>query len=358
MAQVVEPMAYGRSTGLSPLSVIVAAIFWAWLWGPVGLVLSMPLTLCLVVLGRHVERLSFLDVLLGDRPALTPVESFYNRMLAGHVDEVQDDAEQLLKACSLSAYYDEVAIQGLRLATADIERGVLTEAQTIRIVGGVNELLEELNDHDDGDADSQPGTVDRVGLLPAWQEPPAVLCVAGRGPLDEVASTLLAQLLGKHGLGARIVPHAAVSTRAAVAALDMAGVRTICLTYAGIAGTSSNLRYTVRRLRARNPTATIVVGLWPTDMLGDDRLRAAVAADVYAASLRETVAACFAQASGFANTSAAAAVSAGPGEFETDAGRSGTLPRSDPDGAVGKQGRAAAAVASDTPDADGDGLLH
>ncbi len=289
MAQVVEPMAYGRSTGLSPLSVIVAAIFWAWLWGPIGLVLSMPLTLCLVVLGRHVERLEFLDVLLGDRPALTPVESFYNRMLAGHVDEVQDDAEQLLKDCSLSAYYDEVAIPGLRLATVDIERGVLTEAQTTRIVGGVGELLEELNDHEDGDAA-------RVALPPAWQELSAVLCVAGRGPLDEVASTLLAQLLGKHGLGARVVPHAAVGARAAVATLDMAGVRTICLTYAGIAGTSSNLRYTVRRLRARNPTATIVVGLWPAEMAGDGRLRAAVAADVYAASLRDMVAACLAQA--------------------------------------------------------------
>jgi predicted PurR-regulated permease PerM len=75
VGQAIEPMMYGRGTGLSPLAVVVAAIFWSWLWGPIGLILSMPLTLCLVVLGRHVERLEFLEVLLGDRPALTPVES-------------------------------------------------------------------------------------------------------------------------------------------------------------------------------------------------------------------------------------------------------------------------------------------
>ncbi len=328
MAQVVEPMAYGHSTGLSPLSVIVAAIFWGWLWGPVGLILSMPLTVCLMILGRHVDRLTFLDVLLGDRPALMPAESFYNRMLAGHLDEVQDDAEQLLKSCSLSAYYDDVVIPGLRLATVDIGRNVLTEAQTARIIGGVGELLEELSDHVDSDPVPKPanagpadpaaappeqpqpqtvGAVDPGGLPPAWREPAAVLCVAGRGPLDELASAMLAQLLGKHGLGARVVPHAAIGARAAVAALDMAGVRMVCLTYAGIAGTSSHLRYTVRRLRVRNPTATILVGLWPADVAGDDRLRAAVAADAYCASLRDTVAACLTQASGPAEAGAMAA---------------------------------------------------
>ena len=97
MGQVVEPLVYGHSTGLSPFAVVLAATFWTWLWGPIGLILSTPLTLCLVVLGRHVARLEFFDVLLGDRPALTPVESFYQRMLAGDPDEVRDQAEVLLK---------------------------------------------------------------------------------------------------------------------------------------------------------------------------------------------------------------------------------------------------------------------
>ncbi|HQT61466.1 MULTISPECIES: AI-2E family transporter [unclassified Acidiphilium] len=320
MGQVIEPMAYGHSTGLSPLSVVVAAIFWSWLWGPVGLILSMPLTLCLVILGRHVDRLKFLDVLLGDRSALTPVESFYNRMLAGRLDEVQDDAEQLLKSCTLSAYYDEVAIPGLRLATIDIERGVLTEAQTIRIIAGVQGLLEEIGDHDDSDtllsaagparlpSDLQATSESRepgppaglgepVGLSPDWQAPSAVLCVAGRGPLDDLASAMLAQLLGKRGIGASVLTHEAVSLRAADT-LDIVGVQMVCLTYSGIAGTSSDLRYTVRRLRARSPSVCILVGFWPTNMVSDDRLRAAVAADIYAGSLHDMVVACLAEALG------------------------------------------------------------
>ena len=110
---VIEPMVYGHSTGLSPFAVVVAAIFWSWLWGPIGLILSTPLTLCLVVLGRHVERLAFLDVLLGDRPALTPTESFYQRILAGDADKAQDLAELLLKDRSLSSLYRRGRAQGL-----------------------------------------------------------------------------------------------------------------------------------------------------------------------------------------------------------------------------------------------------
>src|SRR3954449_6275048 len=104
IGQFLEPLIYGHSTGLSPISVVVAAIFWTWLWGPIGLILSTPLTLCLVILGRHVPRLEFLDVILGDRPALTPVENFYQRMLANDPDEAHEQAEQFLKDRRLSAY--------------------------------------------------------------------------------------------------------------------------------------------------------------------------------------------------------------------------------------------------------------
>jgi predicted PurR-regulated permease PerM len=144
VSQAVEPMMYGRGTGLSPLAVVVAAIFWSWLWGPIGLILSMPLTLCLVVLGRHVERLKFLEVLLGDRPALTPVESFYQRILAGDADEAQDHAELLLKDRSLSWYYDEVALRGLQLAAEDAQRGVLHREQLERVKNTIKKLVSEL----------------------------------------------------------------------------------------------------------------------------------------------------------------------------------------------------------------------
>ena len=149
MAQVVEPLLYGHSTGLSPFAVVLAATFWTWLWGPIGLILSTPLTLCLVVLGRHVARLEFLDVLLGDRPALTPVESFYQRILAGDPDEAHDQAEVLLKQRSLSSYYDDVALPGLRLAVIDAERGVLTLAHLERIKLSIQSLIEDLDDHED-----------------------------------------------------------------------------------------------------------------------------------------------------------------------------------------------------------------
>ena len=330
--QVIEPLVYGHSTGLSPVAIIVSASFWTWLWGPVGLILSMPLTLCLVVLGRHVDRLEFLDVLLGDRPALTPVESFYHRMLAGDVDEVQDYAEQLLDDRPLSSYYDEVAIPGLQLAAVDVERGVLTENQIVGITDGVEYLLGELSDHDDSNPslhtagnrpagpsrDQQaltkqltpesPETSAQEALSPAWCAPSAVLCVAGRGPLDGAASAMLAQLLGKHGLGARVVPHAAIGSRAALASFDLAGVMMVCLTYASIGGTPSHLRYAVRRLRSRLPGAPILVGLWPAEVLEDGRLRAAIGADRYAASLREAVIACLEQARTTTDQAAAATV--------------------------------------------------
>ena len=125
MGQAVEPLVYGHSTGLSPIAVIIAAIFWTWIWGPIGLIISTPLTLCLVVLGRHIERLEPFDVLLGDRPALTPTEGLYQRMLAGDPDEAEEQAERYLADQPLSSYYDEVVLEALRLAANDILRGTL-----------------------------------------------------------------------------------------------------------------------------------------------------------------------------------------------------------------------------------------
>ncbi len=94
---VIEPLLYGHSSGLSPVAVVVSATFWTWLWGPIGLILATPLTICLVVLGRHVDRLKFLDVLLGDQPALTPAELVYQRMLAGDPIEATEQAQKFLK---------------------------------------------------------------------------------------------------------------------------------------------------------------------------------------------------------------------------------------------------------------------
>ena len=142
-------MVYGRSTGLSPVAVVVSATFWTALWGPIGLVLATPLTVCLVVLGRHVERLAFLDVMFGDRPALSPPEIFYQRMLAGDPTEAAEKAEQFLKERSLSSYYDDVALRGLQLAQIDLDREVLDTTRLLRIRDTVVEFTEDLSNQTD-----------------------------------------------------------------------------------------------------------------------------------------------------------------------------------------------------------------
>jgi hypothetical protein len=317
VSQGVEPILYGHSTGLSPFAVVVSAIFWSWLWGSIGLVLSMPLTLCLVVLGRHVDRLEFLDILLGDRPPLTPVESFYQRILAGDADEAQSHAELLLNERSLSSYYDEVALKGLQLAANDAERGVIGYRQLEQVGNTINGLIRELAEYDDRDPpsdDAQPAVMPKdqremskadppetvsnsPDLSAPWQAPTPVLCLAGKGPLDESAAAMLAQLLGKHGLGATVSSYQAAS-RDAIASLDVTGIAMICISYLDIRGNPSHLRYLLQRLRRRAPDIPILVDLWPEndEVLRDHQVRTDVGADHYVTSLREAVNACVIEA--------------------------------------------------------------
>ncbi|WP_454873669.1 AI-2E family transporter [Paraburkholderia xenovorans] len=330
VGQVVEPLLYGRSTGLSPFSVVVAAIFWSWIWGPIGLILSTPLTLCLLVLGRHVRRLEFLDVLLGDQPALTPIENFYQRALAGDPDEAIEQAEALLRDRSLSTYYDEVAIKGLQLAATDVVRGSVTAAQLARIEATTNDLVDGLDGYEDREPptlateenwsavgpmapsapdDEQAERATTRTVSPASsgraeestlneQQPPRaagnrVLCIPGRGPLDPLATTILLQLLGKHGFTSRALPHEAAS-RASIDSLDADDVGIVCILYLQIDGIPSHLRYLVRRIHARLPKVSIVVGLWDaqdTEKWSTD-LQTALGAECYATSLQEIVAAC------------------------------------------------------------------
>jgi predicted PurR-regulated permease PerM len=132
-SQLVEPQLYGHSTGLSPLSVVVAAIFWSWIWGPVGLVVSTPLTLCLVVAGRHVKALRLLDIMLGDGQALTMPERFYQRALSADSDELIASARAYLKHDSLAAYSDFVLLPALRLAVFDLERGTISRDRQLKV---------------------------------------------------------------------------------------------------------------------------------------------------------------------------------------------------------------------------------
>jgi len=311
IGQVIEPYAYGHSTGLSPISVVVATIFWAWIWGPIGLLLATPLTLCLVVLGRHVKRLEFLDVLLGDRPALTPVESLYQRMLANDPEEAASQADVLLRERPLSAYYDEVALKALTLAAHDVARGVLTRERQLVMRDAICGLVEDLDEYEDAapdparaeDGAAAPPEAEQAlartpplarraplaaDLPPAWRGPDAVICLGGRTPLDDAAAAMMAQLLTKHGLHARAAPHEAAA-RAAVGQLDVGGVGAICISYMEETGSQAHLRFLLRRLRQRAPDAHLMVALWP--MQGTASWVPA-GADSHAANLREVLSRC------------------------------------------------------------------
>jgi hypothetical protein len=295
---VIEPWLYGHSMGLSGVAVLVAAAFWTLLWGPIGLLLSTPLTMCLVVLGRHVEHLQFLEVLLGDRPPLASEESFYQRILADDPDEAAHQAEAFLKDKPLLVYYDEVVIKGLALAQLDVNRGALDHAHRVRIKEAVEWVIDDLSDHDDAltptfeeeatEVAALPSVLSPEELAPSWRGTP-VLCVAGRGSLDEAAAAMLVQLLVKHGIGARVVPSEAVSV-ANLSRLDVTGVQMACLSYLE-PGSFANPRYLVRRLRRRLPRAKIVDGFWTlTAQEAEERnVLAGTRADLVVTSLRQAV---------------------------------------------------------------------
>jgi predicted PurR-regulated permease PerM len=315
VGHVIEPMVYGHSTGLSPVAVVASATFWTALWGPIGLVLATPLTVCLVVLGRHVERLEFLDVMFGDRPALSPPEIFYQRMLAGDPTEASEKAEEFLKERSLSSYYDEVALKGLQLAQVDAERGTLDPARLTKIRDAISEFANNISELDDRPMPKVNPTTDaevtsavetvaedapyenlpilsKEDLPPEWQGEHPVLCVAGRTLLDEAAATMLGQLSTAHGLAARVEAADALST-ANIFRLETAGVAIVCLIYMD-ASSPAHMRYSVRRLRRKLPKATIILGCWLKDMepAALETLREGAKADLAAASLGQAVKLC------------------------------------------------------------------
>jgi predicted PurR-regulated permease PerM len=276
--QVIEPLLFGHSTGLSPVAVIASATFWTWLWGPVGLILATPLTVCLVVLGRHVERLGFLDVMFGDQPALSPAELVYQRMLARDPVEAAEQAQRFLKERPLIAYYDEILVEGLRLAQADAEHGLLDDERMLRIRDAVADIVDDLGAHEDkvepvseldGAAETQSPLAqlekaeEAAGpsrRLPAeWRTEKPVLCVPGIGLLDEAIALMVAQLVQRHGIGARTEQADALSM-SRIFGLDTKDVALLCLCYVENA-TSAQIRYAIRRLRRKAPQAFILVSL-------------------------------------------------------------------------------------------------
>ena len=328
MGQVVEPLVYGHGTGLSPIAVIISTVFWTWLWGPLGLLLATPLTVCIVVLGRHVEGLNFLEVLLGDAPALTPAQGFYQRTLIGDSAEATYHAELSLKeGRPLVSYLDEVALEGLELALHDAERGSLDLERMQRIDATVKEMMENLAEFEprrwfrkvvekpEESAEQATGLASLAAaekdkeddhlpilkpdeLAPGFEAEDAILCIGARTPLDEAAAVMLSGILQKHGLTSRAVPSAEVSA-GNIVALEATKAKLVCLSCLGTS--ASQMRYLVRRLRRILPEgAQVVVGYWTEerDSSAFKAVEATAEADAYATSLREAAEICLREARG------------------------------------------------------------
>ena len=296
---VVEPWLYGSRTGLSPLAIIVAAIFWTWLWGPVGLVMSTPLTVCLVVLGRHVPQFEFLDVLFGNEPVLEPHARLYQRLLAGDPDEATDHAEEMLEEKYLVEFYQEVAIPALRLAEIDRVRGVLGEQQrralaasTAALVSNLDAIArEELEEEEqeveekargDGQApeEATPGRLvlpDGVGKT--------VVCAGGRGELDDAAAAMLAQVLRVQGATASTISFKELGP-AGLRSLELDGIDSFVVGFLN-RNSVRQARFLVRRAKRLFPDLRVGVVFWSgaPDNEDAERLGSELGADFAASDL-------------------------------------------------------------------------
>jgi predicted PurR-regulated permease PerM len=309
VGQAVEPLVYGRSTGLSPVAVITSATFWTWLWGPIGLILATPLTICLVVLGRHVDRLKFLDVILGDQPALTPAQLVYQRMLARDPVEAAEQARQFLKERPLVAYYEDVLVEGLKLAEADARAGLLDEERMVRVRDAVAEIVDDLSAHKDSPAAAAevpvetetPGPLAQIDkaekaaergerdVAEKWRSGKPVLCIPGIGLLDEAVALMVAQLVERQGIGARAEEADALSM-SRIFGLDTTDVALVCLCYLEDAS-AAQVRYAIRRLRRKAPEAFILVMFAgnASNIDAAEDVRTSAHTDFVQQSLRETV---------------------------------------------------------------------
>lgn len=255
--QVVEPLVCGKSAGLSPVAIVIAAAFWTWLWGPLGLLLSTPLTLCLVVLARHVDKLQFIDVMLGDQPALTPQQAAYQRMLTGDPMEAIEQARAFLKEGTVADYYENILLGALRLAQADAELGRLDDVRLENIFKAVSDIVEDLAEHGseaapEGKAKGRPSADGKVVTLTGIDVGKPVFCLPGLGRLDDCAVLILADSFKREGIEARVA--------GATTAIEDDKAASICLCYLQDAS-NARIDYAVRKLARKAPSARIVVCL-------------------------------------------------------------------------------------------------
>ena len=260
-----EPWLFGKHTGVSPVAILVAAVFWSWLWGGVGLLLATPLTVCLLVLGKHVPQLQFLYILLGDEPVFDLKTRIYQRLLAGDQEEVTDLIEQARKERALVDIYDSILIPVLYHSERDRVHDEIDQDRLEFILSSVRDLVDDLGESErESLLQAAPAEVslvegDSVVPLLPMSQPPRVLCVAASSAADEIVSTMLAQLAEFAGCEVRSISMKSAADR--TAATDGGDVELVYIS-AMPPGAIFHARFIRRRLRGRFAKAQVIVGVW------------------------------------------------------------------------------------------------
>ena len=296
--QVIEPVFEGHSTGLSPVAVVISATFWAWLWGPVGLVLATPLTVILVVLAATSLLSNFLMFSWETNPRIGG-GNFYQRMLARDPIEAVEQAKSFMATHSLSDYCDEVARPALILAQRDVERGVLDDGKTRIIHETVDNLFIDIaHEHWVSKKEAHAATLTPATKLPLlekdqlalnWRSKEPLVSIGVHSKLDESAAVVMATLVQIHGIASRMENPEALGA-AKLAKLDLSGVALICLSSIDMM-TPAHIHYAARRLKSRAPHAKVLLGVWSAiDDKALSDLKEAVNADYVARTFHEAAA--------------------------------------------------------------------
>ena len=253
ISNVLEPWLYGKGTGVSAVAVLVAAVFWTWLWGVVGLLLATPLTVCLLVIGKHVPQLSFLDILLGNEPVFEPKRRIYQRLLAGDQEEAAELVDEDLANKPLVEVYDTLLVPALALAETDWHRGKLDEGRHEFILQSLKEMV-----HETGEA--QPEGQANVGVDNGHSPRPWILCLPARDEADEIASMMLGQLLATPECAVQSVSYTAAASEL-VDRVERLKPEVVCISATPPAAVM-HARHLCKIVHGRLPKVPVVVGLW------------------------------------------------------------------------------------------------
>jgi predicted PurR-regulated permease PerM len=281
VSQAVEPNVLGSSTGVSPMAVLVAAVFWTWLWGPIGLLLSTPMTVLLVVMGKHVPQLAVFDVLLGDEPVLDPITRIYQRLIAGDDEEAAEMALLYLKERPLEAVYDQILIPALARAECDWHRGNLDEARHIWIRQGLKEIVQALGEQQQ-DEDTDAASIATVLAAKGGSDRPApspkapvaraalpqgsvitVRCLPAHDEADQIVGLMLAQVLQRRGFELSIPDTVSLASEM-VGSIESQPADVLVVS-ALPPKAALHARYLFKLVRSRHPDLQVIVGLWTND---------------------------------------------------------------------------------------------